>query len=100
MTSEFYEEPEFYGAGFDPDKDSARLNSQQARIYNIMVDQNWHTLRELSEATSTPEASVSAHIRAFRRKTHGSHIVDRRRVDNYYEYRLNLEAKEDANGLV
>jgi hypothetical protein len=100
MTSEFYEEPEFYGAGFDPDKDAERLRSKQAQIKSIMVDEKWHTLRELSEATSTPEASVSAHIRCFRRPSHGGHIVDRRRVENYYEYRLNIQTKEDTDGVV
>jgi hypothetical protein len=97
MTSDNYEEPEFYGPGFDPDKDAERLRSKKDQIKSIMLDEKWHTLRELSGSTDTPEASVSAHIRCFRRKSHGGHIVDRRRVKNYYEYRLNAKTKEDAD---
>lgn len=57
---------EFHGKTFSADRDGARLNAQAARVFKFMLDGKWHTLREISAATSDPEASVSARLRGFR----------------------------------
>ena len=72
--------------------DNKRLLSQFERVFNLMVDGNWRTLKEISEAASAPEASVSAMLRCFRRKKFGGHVVNRQprsdRRYGLYEYQL------------
>jgi hypothetical protein len=84
----------FDGVTYDEQLDGVRLHTQMNKIFEIMSDEGWHTLRGLSEATATPEASVSAHIRSFRKQRFGGYIVDRRRTNNYFEYRLNLKPED------
>lgn len=52
----------------------------------------WWTLRELSEVTGHPEASISARLRDFRKTKYGGHTVLRRRKYGIgmgtWEYRL------------
>jgi hypothetical protein len=60
--------------------DHVRLGRQRAAVFAFMADGEWHTLREIAEATGHPEASVSARLRDFRRERHGGHSVLRRRV--------------------
>ena len=81
----------FSGAGYVPELDFTRLMNQLERVFDFMKDEQWHTLREVSEAAHGPEASISAAIRSLRKPKHGGYVVDRRRVDNYYEYRLILD---------
>jgi hypothetical protein len=75
--------------------DGKRLTSQLSRVYTAMQSGYWYTLNELSHLTSTPEASVSAHIRSLRKEKHGAHTVDRRirgdRSRGLWEYRLEVE---------
>lgn len=54
------------GATFDPERDGRRLGDQAKRVFEVMRDGQWHTLREVSAATGDPEASVSARLRGFR----------------------------------
>lgn len=86
--------PVFYGAGYEEELDHSRLTNQLHRVFNFMSDQKWHTLSEVSEAAKGPEASISAAIRALRNPKNGGYTVDRRRVGNLYEYRLNLDKEE------
>lgn len=73
-------------------EDNERLFSQRERIFYLMIDGKWRTLKEISEAVNAPEASVSAMLRSFRRAKFGSHIVNRRprgdRSHGLYEYQL------------
>ena len=46
--------------------DVARLNKQLRRVYRCMCDGQWRTLRQISDATGDPEASISARLRDFR----------------------------------
>ena len=79
----------FDGADYDHDRDNARLTGQLLRIWNVVKDENWHTLPELSTRTGDPEASISAQLRHLRKPRFGSHIVERRHVLNgLYEYRV------------
>ena len=56
-----------------------------------MRDAKWRTLKEISELTGDPEASVSAQLRHLRKERFGSHIVNKRLRDNWpntWEYQL------------
>lgn len=53
---------ESYNALFDCE----RLNAQQRRVYELMIDGKYRTLRQISDSTGDPEASVSARLRDFR----------------------------------
>jgi hypothetical protein len=87
------QEIEFQGATYVKERDYTRLKKKYDRVFAFMQDADWHTLREISEATDTPEATASATLRAFRNKKNGGHVVERRYVDNgLYVYRL-LENK-------
>lgn len=72
--------------------DNERLLSHFESCFNLMVDSNWRTLKEISEIIKAPEATVSAMLRSFRRPKFGSHIVNRRprgdRSNGLYEYQL------------
>lgn len=79
------------GSTFDAAIDYERLNKQQRRVYEAIKDGDWHTLREVSDNTGDPEASVSARLRDFRRQSLGGYTVDRRRKvadKGTWEYRL------------
>jgi hypothetical protein len=43
-----------------------RLNSQQADVWAVFKDGQWHTLSSLEKATGHPQASISARLRDFR----------------------------------
>ena len=78
------------GSTFDAVKDGPRLNAQMRRVYNAMADGCWRTLREISDETEDPEASVSARLRDFRKSQFGGYEVKRRRRADAgtWEYRL------------
>jgi len=68
--------------------DRARLARQYDRVYSVMSDGEWRTLRDISSYTSSPEASVSARLRDARKD---GNIVLRRRVpggNGLHEYKL------------
>lgn len=79
------------GETYSRELDGARLNAQTQRVYDRLIDCQWHTLRELSSLTGDPEASVSARIRDLRKKRFGAYTVERRRTggkSGVWEYRL------------
>ncbi len=82
----------FFGNGYNAELDHARLTTQVKRLINLMIDNVWRTLREISNAIRAPEASVSASLRMLRRKSFGAHKVDKRRRgnprDGIWEYRV------------
>lgn len=84
--------PDHDGETYDPVLDKVRLNGQQRRVYLAMRDGAWRTLREISELTYDPEASVSARLRDLRKEKFGAFIVERRRRGGTprgtHEYRL------------
>ncbi len=69
------------GATFDPAIDTLRLNKQMRAVYSVVRDGDWHTLRAVANDTGSPEASVSARLRDFRKRQFGGHTVERKRVD-------------------
>lgn len=52
-------------------------------VFDIMANGNWHTLRELEERTSYPEASVSSQRRDLRKHPF-NFIIDKRKDDTRY----------------
>jgi len=85
----------FDGADYVPERDGVRLSRQLQRIYELMKEGRWWTLRELEEETSYPQASISASIRNFRKDKFGGHTVEREYVTNgIYKYKLVLNMGE------
>lgn len=79
----------FDGVDYQPELDFVRLTGQMEKIYNLMQDGNWRTLRQIATITEAPEASVSAQLRNFRKTRFGAHKVNRIRIENgLYAYQL------------
>lgn len=75
------------------ERDQVRLSGQIERIFNLMRDGKWRSLREIAQATGDPESSVSAQLRHLRKARFGAHKVERVHCDNgFHIYRL-LERK-------
>lgn len=83
-------EAQFFGAGYDAAEDSKRLKGALCWIFRVMafrpdqVTTRWLTLREISDATASPEASVSASIRTLR---------------NQYGFIIECKRKEKGSGV-
>ncbi len=87
-----FSKSEFDGVTYEPKFDATRLRGEMARVYKLMSDSYWRTLREISDLTGDPEASVSARLRDLRKTKFGGHTVNRRRRGNpkqgIFEYQL------------
>src|SRR5690348_12949689 len=69
--------------------DHQRLAGQMARVFDLMADGNWRTLREIAEATGDPESSISAQLRHLRKSRFGGHTVERKHEGGgLYRYQL------------
>ena len=80
-----------FGDTYDHAFDFERLNAQQGRVFLVMRDGKWRTLREISDLTGDPEASVSARLRDLRRPEFGNLDVQRQRMGEgrgTYVYRI------------
>lgn len=92
---------DFNGPAYEPEWDRERLTGQIKRIYGLMTDHQWRTLREISAATHDPPASISAQLRHLRKQRFGSHTINRRRRGDehagLFEYQLlaGAELKEE-----
>lgn len=73
-----FEAVRFNGPAYNAERDNARLVGQMLRVFELMKDGQYRTLREIAEATGDPEASISAQLRHLRKPRFGSHVVDRR----------------------
>lgn len=79
----------FDGSDINQPRDSERLTGQMERIMNCLNLGCWWTLNQLTEQTGDPPASISAQLRNLRKERFGSHVIEKRYVDNgLYEYRL------------
>lgn len=87
-------DPEFNGADYQPDRDKERLVAQNARVLHCMKDGEWRTLGAIGEITGDPQASISAQLRHLRKKSHGSHEVNKRYIKNgLYKYQVLINEK-------
>lgn len=84
----------FNGSDYVPKFDDTRLRGQIKDIYELMKDGKFRTLREISDLTGHPEASVSAQIRHLKKARHGSHVVNKQprgeREKGLWEYQLKV----------
>ena len=59
-------------------EDFPRLNRQLRAVYDLMRDGAWRSLRQISNRTGEPEASISARLRDLRKPKFGRFKVLRR----------------------
>lgn len=82
----------FNGSNYVPELDRRRLVGQLLRVYELMSDNQWRTLDEISNKTKDPHASISAQLRNLRKERFGSYIIDKRRrgegTSGLWEYKL------------
>lgn len=87
----------FHGQTISIPFDLERLNAQMQRVHALMADEQWRTLREISNATDDPEASVSARLRDYRSNEYLAQffVMHSERVPGserrgYWRYRVEL----------
>jgi hypothetical protein len=81
--------------------DTPRLALQMARVFELMKDGKYRTLRQVADATGCLETSASARLRDLRKPKFGEHSVDARRAKCaglVYEYRLTLNEEQIPDG--
>jgi len=82
----------FNGSDYNAKLDKKRLTGQILRVYNLMKDNTWRTLSEITDAIGDPPASVSAQLRHLRKKRFGEHTVNKNRrgtrESGLFEYQL------------
>jgi hypothetical protein len=91
--------PDHDGETYEPGLDKPRLNKQTRRVFDVMADRRWHTLREIANVTGDPEASISARIRDLRKPKFGEFVIDRDRDDNglfYYKLKDKPDGQKNA----
>ena len=82
-------EMRFNGADYNPERDDVRLTGQILRIWGVVNDGRWYTLKDIYARTGDPEASISAQLRHLRKSRFGGHIVEREYINNgLYKYRV------------
>ena len=84
--------PNFNGSDYIPALDHKRLTGQLARIYTVMIDGEWRSLREIANLTDAGEASISANLRNLRKEQFGYYLVNKQRrgepKNGLFEYQL------------
>ena len=91
----------FDGSDYDHNRDSQRLSKQQEKIFNLMRDGEWRTLKHIAYVTSAPETSVSAQLRNFRKPKFGSHTVEKDYdAHGLYYYRLVINTQDPRQQML
>jgi hypothetical protein len=85
-----FDEPVYFdGKTYDPTRDKKRLQRQLYRVWALMSDGNYRSLRTIADAVGASEGSVAARLRDYRKERFGKHRVDRLRlVDGLFVYRV------------
>lgn len=79
----------FDGSDYDDARDRLRLHGQILRVFNLMKDGRWRTLKAIAAATGDPETSVSAQLRHLRKDRFGGFTVDKAHLgDGLYQYKM------------
>lgn len=77
---------EFQGSDIDQERDGNRLKKQIWRIYELMKDQKWRSLSEISKLANAPEASASAQLRNLKKL---GHKLNKKHLGHgFYKYQL------------
>ena len=80
---------QFDGHTYNHLQDSFRLHRQLGKVWDVVKNGAWSTLREIAAQIGAPEASVSARLRDLRKPKFGSNIVEREHTgQGLYRYRL------------
>jgi hypothetical protein len=81
--------------------DIPRLAGQVARVFELMRDSQWRTLKQIADACECLETSASARLRDLRKQRFGAHEVLSRQVSTaplLYQYRVIVnESKNGTN---
>jgi hypothetical protein len=89
-----------FGPDYEERLDKKRINKQMDTIRDYMlekwIDGFWITLKEISDWTEIPEASVSAQLRHLRKTRFGGYVVNKRRRGQLWEYQVSRPT--DGNG--
>ena len=92
MKPDLFNQPHFNGSDYNAMLDRKRLTGQIKRIYALMIDGKYRTLREIESVTNDPQASISAQLRHLRKARFGSHTLNKRRrgerENGLFEYQL------------
>ena len=87
----------FNGSDYIQERDGKRLTKQFHKVLNLMQDGKYRTLPEISDLIHEPPASISAQLRHFRKKSFGSHIVNKKYLGNgLYSYQLILNTNNNG----
>jgi hypothetical protein len=82
---------DFDGAVYVKERDYNRLAKNHWKLRDLMQDQVYRTLAQISDLTQIPPASVSAGLRDFRKAKFGGHVLNRKYLGNgLYSYQLIL----------
>ena len=91
-------EDRFDGSDYNPKHDKKRLTGQILRIFDIVKDGSWNTVKEIEQLTGDPQTSISAQLRNLRKDRFGGHIVETRyrgdRSKGLWEYKLIVKVKD------
>lgn len=91
---------DFGGKTYDPRRDRSRLKNALQRVYDLMCDGEWRTLRYIACECNCSEAGASARLRDFRKlkfKARFPRVIDMEAVrldGGLFAYRLVV--KEDG----
>tara|TARA_R110000868_G_scaffold235963_2_gene489861 strand:+ start:440 stop:721 length:282 start_codon:yes stop_codon:yes gene_type:complete len=87
----------FDGSDYVHEQDGKRLAKNHFKLKDLMKDKLYRTLGEISHITNIPEASVSAGLRDFRKERFGSHILNKKYLENgLYSYQLILNNEQNG----
>ena len=78
----------FGGATYDPARDRDRLSKQLCGVLDVMCDGEWRTLRQISDATGFPEASISARLRDVRKEWGDESMQSENLGEGLWRYRV------------
>jgi hypothetical protein len=85
----------FNGSDYDHQRDTQRLSNQYQRVFSLMQDGEWRSLRNISDSTGDPESSVSAQLRHMRKDRFGNHTVEKKHEGHgLYLYRVLVEEQQ------
>lgn len=99
MELNLFNNPNFQGADYVPEKDKVRLTGQIHRVFDCMKDGRWRTFYEIEAITKDPQASISAQLRNLRKDRFGRHTVNKRRTTkNGGTYEYQLIVNQSTNG--
>jgi hypothetical protein len=72
--------------------------TQLEAVWQVMSDRDWHTLAEIAERASCPQASASARLRDLRKSQFGGRSIERHYVERgQFRYRV-VDAPSGVDG--